>query len=463
MTETTYGTTGTDGALISRRPGHWIDHWDPEDPAFWNGPGKGIARRNLIWSIVAEHIGFSVWMLWSIVVVQMTAGPGGRAAASGWALTTNQALWLVAVPSGVGAVLRLPYTFAVPVFGGRNWTVVSALLLIIPCAGLAWVVGHPGVGYGALLGIAATAGLGGGNFASSMANISFFYPERAKGWALGLNAAGGNIGVAVVQKVVPTLVVAGGGVALSRAGLLYLPLAVIAAVLALLLMDNLSDAKADVRSTAMAARRGQTWMISFLYIGTFGSFIGYSSAFPTLLKTVFNRGDVALAWGFLGALVGSLARPLGGRISDRFGGARVTMASFVMLAVGAIGALQAVQTANLGLFYASFMLLFVGTGIGNGATYRMIPAIFARMATDAGGDDATVLAHRREAAAALGIASAVGAFGGFLVPLCYAWAKSATGSIKPALWFYLGLFLVMLVTTWAAYLRPGSRTARTGA
>jgi NNP family nitrate/nitrite transporter-like MFS transporter len=297
-----------------------------------------------------------------------------------------------------------------------------------------------------------------------MANISFFYPEREKGWALGLNAAGGNLGVAIVQKLVPTLIVAGGGLALARAGLVYIPLTVIAAVLAFLFMDNLSEAKADVGPTAAAAKRAQTWLISFLYIGTFGSFIGYSAAFPTLLKTVFNRPDIALSWGFLGALVGSVARPLGGRISDRVGGAKVTVASFGLLALASVGALVAVQNKSLGLFFAAFMLLFVGTGIGNGSTYRMIPAIFASMAARDGGDASAVLRRKREAAGAIGIASAVGAFGGFLVPLCYAWAKASTGSIKPALQFYVGMFLVMLVATWFAYLRPGRKdSAGTGA
>ncbi|MBI4941111.1 MAG: NarK/NasA family nitrate transporter [Actinobacteria bacterium] len=440
--------------LVEGAPrGRWIEHWDVEDEGFWASTGRRVARRNLVWSILAEHIGFSVWLLWSIVVVQMTANPvTGAAAASGWALTTSQALWVVAVPSGVGAVLRLPYTFAVPVFGGRNWTVVSALALLVPCLGLAWVVDHPQTPYWALLAIAGTAGLGGGNFASSMANISFFYPEREKGWALGLNAAGGNIGVAVVQKVVPVVVVAGGGVALSRAGLLYVPLAVAAAVLAFLFMDNLREAKADVGATAIAARRGQTWLVSFLYIGTFGSFIGYSAAFPTLLKTVFARPDIALTWGFLGALVGSLSRPAGGWVSDRLGGARVTAYSFAVMALASVGALLSVQGKNLGMFFLSFVVLFLATGVGNGSTYRMIPALFAAAARDRGDD---VVTGKREAAGALGIASAVGAFGGFLVPLAYAWSKAATGTIVPALRFYIGVFVVMLLVTWVAYLRPG--------
>ncbi|OBH07748.1 MFS transporter [Mycobacterium sp. E1747] len=459
MTTTSADPTAAGLAPAPTRPhrgSHWIDDWRPEDPEFWETTGKSIARRNLIFSIFAEHVGFSVWMLWSIVVVQMTAGPHGHPSASGWALTASQALCLVAVPSGVGALLRLPYTFAVPIFGGRNWTTISAALLLIPCGLLAWAVGHPGLSFGVLVAIAATAGFGGGNFASSMANISFFYPEKNKGWALGLNAAGGNIGVAVVQKIIPPIVVAGGGVALSRAGLFYVPLAVVAAGCAFLFMNNLSEAKADVKPVWQSLRHPDTWVMSLLYIGTFGSFIGYSAAFPTLLKTVFGRGDIALTWAFIGAGIGSIIRPLGGKLADRVGGARITAASFVMLAAGASVALWSVNVKNLPLFFASFMFVFVATGIGNGSTYRMISRIFVIKGQLAGGDPDTMAHMRRQAAGALGVISAVGAFGGFVVPLAYAWSRSQFGSIEPALRFYVGFFLALLVVTWYCYLRKGN-------
>jgi NNP family nitrate/nitrite transporter-like MFS transporter len=449
-------------ARARHRGRHWIDDWRPEDPAFWEPTGKAIARRNLIFSIFAEHIGFSVWMLWSIVVVQMMAGAHGHPAASGWALSASQALCLVAIPSGVGAFLRLPYTFAVPVFGGRNWTIVSASLLVIPCLLLAWAVSHPHLPFAVLVAVAATAGFGGGNFASSMANISFFYPEKAKGWALGLNAAGGNLGVAVVQKIIPPIVIFGGGVALSRAGLFYVPLAVVAAVCAFLFMNNLTEAKADVKPVLQSLRHPDTWIMSLLYIGTFGSFIGYSAAFPTLLKTVFGRGDIALTWAFLGAAIGSIIRPVGGRLADRVGGARITAVSFVMLAAGAAAALWSVDAKNLPVFFASFMFLFVATGIGNGSTYRMIPRIFKIKAELAGGDPDTMVHMRRQAAGALGVISSIGAFGGFIVPLAYAWSKSHFGSIEPALRFYVAFFIALLVVTWYCYLRKETRMGQLG-
>ncbi|MFQ6172661.1 MFS transporter [Oryzobacter sp. R7] len=446
-------------------PGRWIERWDPQDEGFWASRGRAIARRNLVFSILAEHIGFSVWMLWSIVVVSMSgtfdaSGALVAAGANGWALTAGQALTVLAVASGVGAALRIPYTFAVPVFGGRNWTVASALLLLVPTLGLAWVVQHPELPFWVLLLVAGTAGFGGGNFASSMANISFFYPEKEKGWALGLNAAGGNIGVAVAQKLVP-LVIGLGGVAagLANAGLVYVPLAVVSAFLAWRCMDNLREAKADPGPTARATRHLHTWLMAFLYIGTFGSFIGYSAAFPTLLKVVFERPDIALGYGFLGALVGSLSRPLGGRLSDRMGGARVTVGAFLVMAVAGVVAVVGVQGKNLPLFFASFMVLFVATGVGNGSTYRMIPAIFTRLgARD--GSDGGALEFKRRAAGAVGIISAVGAVGGFVIPFVYKYAKEEFGSIVPALQVYVGVFLVMAAVTWLVYLRRGATMAK---
>lgn len=268
--------------------------------------------------------------------------------------------------------------------------------------------------------------------------------------------------MAVVQKVIPPVVIAGGGVALSRAGLFYVPLAVVAAVCAFLFMNNLTEIKADVKPVWQSLRHADTWIMSLLYIGTFGSFIGYSAAFPTLLKTVFGRGDIALAWAFLGAAIGSVIRPLGGKLADRVGGARITAASFVMLAVGAAAALWSVKAVNLPAFFASFMFLFVATGIGNGSTYRMISRIFKIKGELAGGDPDTMVTMRRQAAGALGVISAVGAFGGFIVPLAYAWSKSQFGSIEPALRFYVVFFLGLLAVTWYCYLRKHNAITRVG-
>lgn len=437
-------TTAASTLTTTARRGRWIEHWDPEDTGFWQATGRSVARRNLALSVFAEFLGFCVWALWSVVVPLLPA--------AGFRLTLDQQFWLIAVPSLVGATLRIPYTFAVPAFGGRNWTVLSSLLLLLPASALAFVVTRPETPFGVLLLCAALAGFGGGNFASSMTNISFFYPEAEKGKALGLNAAGGNLGTGIVQMLVPGIIAIGAGVHLERAGIVFVPLILLSAFAAWRWMDNLDGVKADYRSFALATRNPHTWVISFLYIGTFGSFIGYAGAFPTLLRTQFPTAPLGLA--FLGALIGALTRPLGGVIADRLGGARVTVASFVVLTAGALAAVEGLRSGSFPLFFGAFLVLFTGAGIGNGATYRMIPAVFR-----AGVDAASLPSARKAAAGCIGIAGAVGAYGGFLIPRGFAMAKDAYGTLVPALLVFVVAYVVMALTTYAVYQRRGSALA----
>ncbi len=428
----------------------WIKEWDPEDPVFWERTGRSIARRNLFWSIVAENIGFSVWLVWSITATRLPS--------AGFKYTTDQLFALVSLPGLVGAIMRFPYTFAVPRFGGRNWTVVSALLLLIPALSLVLLVQRPDTPFWLMMIAAATAGLGGGNFASSMANISFFYPDRKKGFALGLNAAGGNIGVSTVQLLVPMVILLGGtGVHLRNAGLMWLPLIAIAALGAFFFMDNLSSARSNLRDQVAVARRKHTWIMAVLYVGTFGSFVGYSAAFPLLLKTQFPTVSANLA--FLGPLVGSLARPLGGLLADRLGGARVTFWNFIAMGLATGGVMYFIQYRSFAGFLCAFLILFVATGLGNGSTFRMIPVIFrvdkmrAVEGQGAGALATAQAAARRESAAVIGICSAVGALGGFFIPRGLGASIKATGGATTALGVFLTCYLVCVAVTWWYYLR----------
>ncbi|MQA95509.1 MAG: MFS transporter [Streptosporangiales bacterium] len=428
------------------RAGRTIDRWEPDDPAFWEETGARVARRNLTFSIFSEHLGFSIWTMWSVVTVAMTASRGFH-------FTVDQLFWLVSLPNLLGSLLRVPYTFMPAIIGGRTWTAVSAALLLIPTGLLSVALGDPDTPYWVFLAISATAGFGGGNFSSSMANITHFYPEKRQGWALGLNAAGGNIGVSSVQLLVPAAIAVFG---IMAAGLMWIPLIVAAAVCAWLSMNNLSGAKADVREQLSVTRRAQTWVMSVIYIGTFGSFIGYSSAFPLLIKTQFpETGAAGLA--FLGALVGSLSRPLGGRLADRIGGARVTVAVFAGMGIGVYGVWQALSARSFAGFLAAFLFLFVVTGLGNGSTYRMIPAIFrARALRDAPAGvsrEAVLAAARRESSAALGLIGAVGALGGFLIPRSFGSSIAATGGVGAALAGFVVFYAVCLGLTWWCYLR----------
>ena len=241
---------------------------------------------------------------------------------------------LISMATLVGAVARVPYTFAVARFGGRNWTVVSAALLLVPTIA-AWVVMEPGTSYTTFMVVALLTGVGGGNFASSMTNINSFFPLRRKGWALGVNAGGGNIGVPVVQLAgLAVIGTAGAGHPRVLLGV-YIPLIVVAAVCSALWMDNLAPVRNDTGAAKEAVRDAHTWIMSFLYIGTFGSFIGYSFAFGLVLQTQFARTPLeAASLTFLGPLLGSLIRPVGGQLADRFGGARITLWTFTAMARG---------------------------------------------------------------------------------------------------------------------------------
>lgn len=438
----------------------WISEWNPEDEKFWNATGKAIARRNLIWSIVAEHLGFSIWLIWSIVATKLPQ--------AGFNYTTDQLFQLVALPGLIGSLMRFPYTFAVTTFGGRNWTIFSASVLFIPTIALAHFATQPGTPFWLMLTVAATAGLGGGNFASSMANISFFYPDRMKGWALGLNAAGGNIGVSSVQLLTPILLGLGilnlyqatpgpDGLYLQNAGLMWVVPLIIAVLGAVFFMNNLASARSTFKDQLAVVGRKHTWIMSYIYIGTFGSFIGYSAAFPLLIKTQFPAVTVGIA--FLGPLVGSLARPLGGYLADKVGGAIVTFWNFIAMGAATIGVMYFVNVKDFAGFLAMFLILFVTTGIGNGSTYRMIPSIFReeklRDAKGAGeaGRALALKAATIESAAALGFIGAVGACGGYLIPRGFGASIAATGGPHLAFAIYLAFYATCLALTWWYYLR----------
>ncbi|MFF3344858.1 nitrate/nitrite transporter [Streptomyces sp. NPDC002779] len=435
--------TAPSTAPAASRGGRWIDHWDPEDETFWNEKGEKIARRNLYFSVLSEHIGFSIWTLWSVMVLFM--GPE-------YGLTPADKFTIVSMATLVGAVVRVPYTFAVAIFGGRNWTIISAGLLLLPTVA-AFSVMEPGTSFTTFLVCAMLAGVGGGNFASSMTNINAFFPLRKKGWALGLNAGGGNIGVPVVQLVGLAVIGAGGGPRLLLG--IYIPLIVVAAVLAALYMDSISSVKNDTGAAKDAVKEGHTWIMAFLYIGTFGSFIGYSFAFGLVLQTQFGRTPLQAAYvTFIGPLLGSLIRPVGGALADRFGGAKITLWNYVAMAAATSVIIVASMRESLPLFTTAFIALFVLSGLGNGSTFKMIPGIFHTKALAKGltGEEAAAYG-RRLSGASMGLIGAVGALGGLGINLAFRQSFLSVGSGTGAFVAFLAFYGACFVVTWAVYLR----------
>jgi NNP family nitrate/nitrite transporter-like MFS transporter len=444
-------TTGVSTPAPKPRRGHWIDDWRPENPEFWEKTGKKVAMRNLWFSVLAEHIGFSVWSLWSVMVLFMGPQYGIDAAGK---------FFLVAVPTLVGALVRIPYTMAPAKFGGRNFTIFSAGSLLVPAV-LGAIVMHPGTSYTTFVLVAALGGIGGGNFASSMVNINAFFPEGKKGWALGLNAGAGNIGVPMVQ-LVGLLVIGTVGLAAPRLVMgIYIPLIVLAALMAAWKMDNLSSMSNDKGAIREAVKDAQTWVMSFLYIGTFGSFIGYSFAFGLVLQNQFGRTPLqAASVTFIGPLLGSLIRPVGGKLADKYGGAKVSLVTYLAMA-GACGiVLYASSVKSLAIYTTGFVLLFILSGLGNGSTYKMIPSIFqgkAKVAIAEGTPaDVALATARRLSGAVIGIAGAVGALGGLFINLAFRQSFLVTKSGDAASLSFLVFYAVCVTVTYVVYLRPVS-------
>jgi NNP family nitrate/nitrite transporter-like MFS transporter len=461
------------GHLLDARAavGSWLIDWRPDDETFWRSVGRRIALRNLLFSMPALFLSFAVWMVWSVVVIELPK--------IGFKFSTGELFWLAALPGLSGAGLRLAYSFVVPIFGGRNFTVFSTATLLLPALWMALAVQDPSTNYVVFVVIALLCGLGGGNFSASMANISFFFPKRMQGAALGWNAGAGNLGVGVMQAVVPVsiyggaLAVMGGSpqnysdpaisqVWLQNAGYIWVPFILLATLAAWFGMHNIRGARATFREQAVIFRRKHAWMLGWLYGGTFGSFIGFAAAFPTLLATQFPAAGL-LKYAFVGPLLGALIRPLGGWLADRLGGARVTYWNFVVMFLASLAVFGFLPSASgpgeAALFYAAFVLLFLTTGIGNGSVFRMVPTVFMTLhalLARGKGDEASARAKREgeiEASVALGFTAAIAALGLFFIPVAVGVSLQLTGSPRAAWYVFILFYLSCVLGTWWWYRR----------
>ena len=446
-----------------------LTDWRPEDKEFWESRGKAIATRNLWISIPNLLLAFSVWMVWSVVVAKMPS--------IGFNFSVGERFWLAALPGLSGATLRIFYSFMIPIFGGRKWTALSTASLLLPAIGIGFAVQDPNSSYTTFLILALLCGFGGGNFASSMANIAYFYPKKTKGNALALNAGLGNLGVSVMQFVVPLVITAGvfgaiggepqhtsegGKLFLQNAGFIWVPFLIVSAIAAWFGMNDIADAQASFKEQSIIFSRFHNWIMCILYTGTFGSFIGYAAGFPLLMKTQFPDVNV-LSYAFLGPLVGALSRAATGWISDKFGGGRVTFWSFLGMIVAVFGVLQFLPAngadGNFWGFFACFMALFFLTGVGNASTFQMIPSIMRqeipRLMPQL--DDAQTLKQsERESAAIIAFTSAIAAYGAFFIPKAYGTSISMTGEPHGALWAFLVFYAVCVVITWFFYSRKNA-------
>ena len=432
-----------------------LSNWKPENAQFWENKGKHIARRNLLISVACLLLAFCVWMLFSAIAVNLNK--------VGFNFSTDQLFMLTALPSLSGAILRVPYSFMVPLFGGRYWTVLSTVILIVPCVWLGIAIQDTATPYWIFIVIALLCGFAGANFASSMGNISFFFPKTKQGSALGINGGLGNLGVSVMQLVAPLVIFLpmftflgvngvpqddGSTMWLANAAWIWAPLLLLA----------------TIASQLPVLKRFHLWLLSLLYLATFGSFIGFSAGFAMLSKTQFPDVNI-LHLAFFGPLIGALARSAGGMISDKLGGVRVTLINFVFMALFSALLFLTLPGSGSGsflAFYLVFMGLFLTAGLGSGSTFQMIAIIFrqitlTRVKQQGGSDEQAQHEAVTETAAALGFISAIGAVGGFFIPKAFGTSLAMTGSPVGAMTVFLVFYIVCVLVTWLVYGRKSSQ------
>ncbi|MDA7635062.1 antiporter [Alphaproteobacteria bacterium] len=528
-----------------------LQNWNPDDDQQWESYGKNIASRNLWISIPSLLCGFAVWLYWGIVTVQMLN--------LGFPFDAPDLFSLVAIAGLSGATLRIPSSFFIRLAGGRNTIFLTTTLLIMPAFGTGIALQDANTPLWHFQLLALLSGIGGGNFASSMSNISFFFPRKVQGYSLGMNAGLGNFGVTTMQILVPlvmTMAVFGGesmilqntsgtligkiesgsetwiqnagyiwvcfliplsiatwmgmnniiddhvspnigstfsaffkiiimlglGLLFAAAGLylmlpaqanglglelnkwLVLPLVIAATVTALKLLPLGGDYKQGLARQYRIFGNKHTWAMTIIYTMTFGSFIGYSAALALSIKVIFGfqhlmvdgvlthdtinpNGPSALTFAWMGPFIGALIRPIGGKISDKMGGAMVTQIISVVMIISALGVAYYMKAAYASPtpeeyfypFLILFLILFAATGIGNGSTFRTIAVVF----------------NKEQAGPVLGWTSAVAAYGAFIIPKVFGEQIKAT-TPELALYGFAIFYAVCIVINWWFYLRKNA-------
>ncbi|WP_329124633.1 MFS transporter [Streptomyces sp. NBC_01465] len=453
--------------LDQYRPGRTISDWEPENELFWQSTGRKVALRNLWIAVPALLVAFVVWQVWSVTATNLTD--------VGFTFSTSQLFWLTAIPGLTGGTARIFYTFLGPKIGQRTFTALSTVVLIVPLIWLGFAIQDTSTSYGVMAMIAALCGIGGANFSSSLANIGFFFPKREKGNATGINGGLGNLGVSVVQLLTPIVITSsviaigsgqhnaktGNTVFLQNAAFLWVPVLIVLAAVAWFGQNNLKTASTSFAQQKIIFKRKHNWLMTWLYVGTFGSFIGFAAALPMLIKTTFPDYPVA-TYAWMGPALGALARWAGGWIADKFGGARVTILSFVGMAASIIGVINFLPTGggsgNFWGFFLCFLSAFFFSGIGNGSTFRQIPVIFRNQhlkgLTEGTPEYTKALKQTEmESGAVTGFTAAIAAYGFFFIPALF-----ANFAVTSAMWGFVGFYVSCMVVTWWFYARRGAES-----
>lgn len=436
----------------------YLPDWRPEDADFWEKTGKKIAWKTLWITTFSLILSFATWFVMSAVAVRLPA--------IGFKFTEMQLFWLAAMPGLAGGTLRLIHMFLIPIFGTRKVITLATLAKILPCVGLGFAVMNPGTPFWMFLVLALMFGMGGGDFSSYMPSTSVFFPKRLQGTALGIQAGIGNFGVSVTQFVTPwiiTFAIGTGSLSvaqtftkagktsdiwLQNSAFWYVPFLLILGITAWIMLRNV-PVKASFREQLDIFSNKHTWFCTITYVMTFGAFSGLSAAFPLLIKAVyggFPNAPDPLKYAFYGPLIGSAMRVLAGPLTDKWGGAIFTqICGFGLIAGAAIlsfgGLLTPTSADQFPMFVAVMLGMFFFTGIGNAATFRQYPVIFAH--------------SPRQAAGVIGFTAAIAAYGPFIFATLIGKAKASCGNPSP---FFIGLMVFCVFATainWWFYTRKG--------
>ena len=453
---------------VSATSRHVLADWDKEDPAKWQSK---TAWKTLWTTTFALFLGFMVWYLVSMVAPMLQNAS---------VVDKNQAFWLAAMPGLAGGLLRLVWMFLPPIMGTRKMVIWSSVALLVPMAGWAWLLTMPlaslNNAFALMMVLAFLTGIGGGIFSGYMPSTSYFFPKKRQGVALGIQAGVGNFGVSVVQLLTPILVTVGvfGGskvipkavnpdaTFLQTAPAFIIVLLVIAIILSVIFLKSV-PIKANFREQVDIFGNKHTWLMTLIYLVTFGCFSGLAGTFALMLNqmaphvpTIAWLGGTSIA--FLGAFIGSAARVAWGPLCDRFGGGVWTVVSTIGIAISCVVVIIALSNTTmivgapdtqiakcmvpLGLFLTGMFLLFFFAGIGNASTFKQMPMIFAP----------------RQAGGVIGWTAAIAAFGPFIFSITMLVLSGSGGNfgqkIIPIFIVVLVLALVCAFIAWWFYARP---------
>ena len=425
--------------------------WQPNSPEYWESTAKPIAWRTLWITTFCLLLSFSTWFMVSAIVVKLSG--------IGFKFAPKELFWLTAMPGLAAGTLRIIHTFLIPMFGTRKTITVSTLLLLIPAIGWGMAITNPSTSFSTFMVLAFLAGLGGGNFSSFMPSSSLFFPKKLQGTALGIQAGIGNFGVSVAQFLIPAIIgvslvgtsqtfVKGpktSQIYLQNAAFIWIPFIIIGVFAAWFGLRSV-PVQATFKEQLDIFKEKHTWLMTSLYVMTFGSFSGLAAAFPLLIKQLYGGFPDApdpLKYAFLGPLIGASIRAAFGPIADKIGGAKVTMVSAIgLLACGiAIVPFTAPQSMeSWGGFLWLMLGLFFFSGIGNASTFKQIPMIFPP----------------RQAGGVIGWTSAIAAYGPFVFSILLG---AIMGTGKNASPFFIGIsvfYALNLVLNWWFYARKGA-------